>query len=179
MGISGDSWEEMSIVPASPRLRSQLNRPLEAQSVNRYSGEFPRTLDEKNRVTVPSCWRSDDVPCLVALVNKTEDGKYVILMPRDEFNLLGDSAYTDERMSPAQRQKYRRKFFARSRECPIDKSGRVLLPQEMTAMFGDDRDVYLLGVGARIEIWNANEWSALNDDDDDDDFYAMATEKGL
>ncbi len=178
MGISGGSWGKMWSAPTPPRLRSHLTRPLEAQSINRYSGEFPRTLDEKNRVTVPSCWRSNDVPCLVALVNKTNDGKYVILMPRDEFNLLGDSAYTDETMSPAERQKYRRKFFARARECPIDKSGRVLLPQEMTAMFGDEREVCLLGVGARIEIWNAIEWSALNDDDDDD-FYAMATNKGL
>lgn len=164
--------------PTSLSLRSHLIRPLEALSTNRYSGDFPRTLDDKNRVTVPSCWRSDDVPSLFALVKKTEEGKYVILMPRDEFDKLGDSVYADETMSPAEQQRFRRKFFAKSRECPIDKSGRVLLPQEMTAMFGEDRDVFLLGVGARIEIWNAADWSALSDDDDDD-FHATATLKGL
>lgn len=151
---------------------------LEAISINRYSGDFPRTLDEKNRVTVPSCWRSEEVPSLFALVKRADDGKYVILMPRDEFNQLGDSVLSDETMSPAEQQRFRRKFFAKSRECPIDKSGRVLLPQEMTAIFGDERDVHLLGVGARIEIWSASEWTALIDDDDDD-FQATATKKGL
>ena len=129
-------------------------------------------------MTVPSCWRSEDVPSLHALVKKSEDGDYVILMPQAEFDKLGNSVYSDETMSPAGQQRFRRKFFAKSRECPIDKSGRVLLPQEMTAIFGDDRDVFLLGVGARIEIWNAAKWSALSDDDDDD-FHATATLKGL
>ena len=151
---------------------------MEAKSINRYSGDFSRTLDEKNRVTVPSCWRSDDVPSLFALVKKAEGEKYVVLMPRDEFDKLGDSVYSDESLSPAQRQKFRRQFFAKARECPIDKSGRVLLPQEMTAIFGDDRDVYLLGVGARIEIWNAAEWLALSVDEEDD-FHTMATRNGL
>ena len=151
---------------------------MEAQSINRYSGDFLRTLDDKNRVTVPSCWRTQDVPCLFALVKKTKDERYVILMPRDEFNKLGDSVYNDESMTPADRQRFRRQFFAKARECPIDKSGRVLLPQDMTAMFGDDREVCLLGVGARIEVWNAAEWSAL-DDGGEEDFYEMAALKGL
>lgn len=164
--------------PTSLSLRSQPIRPLEAQSVNRYSGDFPRTLDEKNRVTVPSCWRSGDVPSLFALVKKADDGKYVILMPRDEFDKIGNSVYTDTTMSPAERQKFRRQFFAKARECPIDKSGRVLLPQEMTAMFGDNRDVYLLGVGARIEIWNAAEWS-YHSGGEEDEFHATASMHGL
>lgn len=129
-------------------------------------------------MTVPSCWRGDDVPALYALERKGDGESYLVLMPRDEFDRLGDSASKDQGFSPKDAQRFRRMFFARAKECPVDKSGRVLLPQGMVGLFGDDRDVVLLGVGARIEVWRASDWSQLVTDEETK-FDAMADSLGI
>ncbi|QQL44706.1 division/cell wall cluster transcriptional repressor MraZ [Sulfuriroseicoccus oceanibius] len=149
---------------------------MEQRAVNRFSGDYPRTLDDKNRVTVPSCWRSSEVPSLYAIQRKGDDGNYLVLMPKDEFDRLGDDSVKN--LSAKEAQRFRRMFFAMAKECPIDKSGRVLLPQGMVGVLGDDRDVVLLGVGARIEVWNAANWTKLVEDESAS-FDAMADSLGI
>jgi len=39
-----------------------------------------------------------------------------------------------------------------------DRYGRIIIPLEIINEFGLERDVYVIGVGDRIEIWNKKDW---------------------
>ena len=43
-------------------------------------------------------------------------------------------------------------------EAEPDKQGRVILPQNLREYAGLSKDVFILGVGSRIEIWDKDSW---------------------
>ena len=43
----------------------------------------------------------------------------------------------------------------------VDKQGRILLPNKLREYAQLIKDVALIGVGDRIEIWNQERWSQL------------------
>jgi MraZ protein len=51
-------------------------------------------------------------------------------------------------------QAYQRFLVSGAQECPIDRQGRILLPQHLRQHAGLERDVVIAGVGPRIEIWD-------------------------
>ena len=48
----------------------------------------------------------------------------------------------------------------------IDKQGRILLPQVLRNFAGLEKDVVLIGVASRIEIWNKEKWEDASYDAD-------------
>jgi MraZ protein len=55
-------------------------------------------------------------------------------------------------------QLFSRWFFASARETEVDPQGRIKIPQELIDHAGLDRDVVLIGVSDRIEIWAKEKW---------------------
>lgn len=49
-------------------------------------------------------------------------------------------------------------FFAGACECEVDKQGRVLIPQNLREYAGIQKEVFIIGVMTRIEIWSENNW---------------------
>ncbi|MDW7675823.1 MAG: division/cell wall cluster transcriptional repressor MraZ, partial [Bacillota bacterium] len=49
-------------------------------------------------------------------------------------------------------------FFSGATECELDKQGRILLPQNLRDYAGLDKDVVVIGVSARVEIWSKDKW---------------------
>ena len=60
-----------------------------------------------------------------------------------------------------------------------DKQGRILLPASLREFAGLDKDVVLVGVGSRIEIWSREKWEDINSDTDMDDIAAAMEGLGL
>jgi MraZ protein len=55
--------------------------------------------------------------------------------------------------------------------CEVDKQGRILLPQVLREFAKLEKDVVLVGVASRVEIWSKAVWdeSVENYDDNMDD----------
>ena len=60
-------------------------------------------------------------------------------------------------------QDYARFVISNAAETPIDKQGRILVPQYLREQAALDKDVTLAGVGATIEIWDPGRLSAQDD----------------
>jgi MraZ protein len=60
----------------------------------------------------------------------------------------------------------------------VDKQGRVLLPEEYCRRLGLAGEVVLIGTHSRMEIWNAQSWTAASADEDEV-FRRVAGEVGL
>ncbi len=56
-------------------------------------------------------------------------------------------------------------FFAGATECSLDKQGRILIPNNLREYAKIIKDVVIIGVAERIEIWAKEEWDDYNSDD--------------
>ena len=56
---------------------------------------------------------------------------------------------------------FERYFFSGAQECPVDRQGRILVPPSLRETAGLEKDVVLLGVANRVEIWARARWDAF------------------
>lgn len=117
-------------------------------------GEFRHTLDSKGRVFVPSKWR-EELGEGVVISKGLESCLYV--MTPNHFTAYSDrlSARALENQ-PA--REYARMLYSGSQEEHIDKQGRVTVPSGLREHAGLSREVVLIGVNDRAEIWDKEAW---------------------
>ena len=76
-------------------------------------------------------------------------------------------------------RKFARFFLAGAAQVEVDKQGRILLPANLRQFAGLEKDVVLVGVGSRIEIWSRENWENMDADSDMDDIAATMESLGL
>jgi MraZ protein len=118
------------------------------------------TLDGKGRLTVPA--RHRDV--LMAMTNGAltltrHPGGYLMLFPRAAWE-----SFRDKLLSlPMYADGWRRIFIGSAVDIEIDAASRVMVAPELRVAAGLDRDVLLLGMGQRLEIWSPERHQAAED----------------
>ena len=87
--------------------------------------------------------------------------------PDKENNVINHiySAYKVEYSLPYTKTKAMRPLFANAAKCEPDSQGRILLPQKLRAYAGLDKDVVIIGVNDRAEIWSADAWKAQEEEE--------------
>lgn len=120
------------------------------------TGTYPRTLDDKNRLTLPKRVR-----------DQLGDVEQVFICPGpDECLWIFDQGALEAmttRLSqtPAtdsEARVFRRLLFAQMESVEIDRSSRVLIPERLRQLAELDHDVVLLGVQDHLELWHAAKW---------------------
>ena len=69
-------------------------------------------------------------------------------------------------LTNANARKFSRFFLAGACACEVDRQGRILIPSVLREFAHLEKDVVLVGVGSRIEIWNKAVWNEKNVYDD-------------
>ena len=62
-------------------------------------------------------------------------------------------------------------------DCEFDSQGRVVIPLLLREKAGISKNVVVVGMANRAEIWDAERWNAYNEDVTDEDV-AAAVERG-
>lgn len=110
------------------------------------------TLDGKGRITVPARWRDVLMATVQGqmVVAKNPDG-CLSLYPLPVWEAFENSvlALTTED------EAWRRFFIGSATEVELDAAARVLIPPELRAWAGLDRDVKFMGVGSHFELWDS------------------------
>ena len=127
-----------------------------------FMGTYDHSLDAKGRVIVPSKFR------------EALGDRFVITRSLDPCLCVYDMPAWErfvQKLSglPYNTRKQRelvRFFMSSATEVEPDKQGRILLPQKLRAHAHIEKNVVLLGVGARIEIWDSETYE--NDGISDD-----------
>jgi len=57
-------------------------------------------------------------------------------------------------------------FFAGACECELDKQGRILIPGNLREYAGLEKDLVIIGVSTRVEIWSKDKWDEYNNTSD-------------
>ena len=55
-------------------------------------------------------------------------------------------------------------FLSGATECELDKQGRFLIPNNLRKVANLEKEVVIIGVGTRLEIWNKNTWETCDED---------------
>ena len=66
---------------------------------------------------------------------------------------------------PMSQSKAMRPLFANAAKCELDSQGRIVIPQKLRKYAGLDKDVVIIGVNDRAEIWSAAAWNAQEEEE--------------
>ncbi len=127
-----------------------------------FRGEVAYSLDEKNRLTVPSAFREELGE--VFYVTKGLD-KCLFIFPEDKWTEFEASIRALPLSSGRKTQRF---FFSGAKECVPDRQGRILIPQNLREYAGIEKDAVIIGVSDRLEIWSKEQWEAYDDTDSDE-----------
>jgi MraZ protein len=119
-----------------------------------FLGEFQHSLDAKGRVILPADFRDD--LAAGAVLTKGLDGCLAVY-ESSVFEGIVEQVREAARRGARERQ-VARSFFGGARPFTPDKQGRVAIPQNLREFAQLERDVMVVGVDNRIEIWNAARW---------------------
>ena len=152
------------------------NMPKSSPVPTVYAGEFRHAVDAKHRVTIPSRWRGEDGEEFFAVPDPA--GNFLMILPPAEFDRVKSDVEANASISPADRRKFIRRFYALAQIVAVDKQGRVLLPEDYCRRLGLEGEVVLIGSHSRVEIWNTERWAAATATEDEV-FRRVAGEVGL
>ena len=126
-----------------------------------FMGEYNHTVDAKGRLIVPSKFREQLGDEFV--VTKGLDG-CLFVYENTEWKILEEKLKALP-LTNANARKITRFFLAGACQCEVDKQGRILVPGSLRTYAGLEKEVVLVGVGSRVEIWNREAWEDASDYD--------------
>lgn len=133
-----------------------------------FYGESTHSLDAKHRVFIPK--RFQDA------LTRDEAGDFSVVLTRgfERCLFLFSTADFEEvkrrlKLQPFGAEAMRRMqrlFFANTHRATLDGSGRLVLPEKLRRTAGIDKEVVLVGVADRAEIWDKAEWEKYEAEND-------------
>lgn len=119
-----------------------------------FIGEFQHSLDAKGRLTVPAKLRDGLGERFVA--TKGLEG-CLFVFPLSEWESMSQRLKALPLTSKAARS-FTRMFFSGATECEMDPQSRILIPANLRQYASIQKDVTIVGVSTRVEIWAREKW---------------------
>lgn len=121
-----------------------------------FTGQYDRTIDDKNRIQLPAQLRSvidpvRDGPGLYVTLG--EDPGTLCIFTERGFEELASRIETEFIPGPDSR-KFELQFYGSSTHVDIDKQGRFVLPERLVKKARLGSEVFLVGQKQRIDLWN-------------------------
>lgn len=124
-------------------------------------GEYRHNVDTKGRVSVPSKFRADLGQSFV--VTKGLDS-CLFVYSKKEWETF-ENKLKELPLTNNDARSFMRFFFAGATECEVDKQGRINIPQVLREYAGIKKDVVIVGVSTRAEIWDSSNWDKYTSSD--------------
>jgi len=140
-----------------------------------FMGEYNHTIDQKGRLIIPSKFR--EVLGDEFVVTKGLDG-CLFVYDQTEWQSFEEKLKALPTTSKDARQ-FVRFFLAGAASVEVDKQGRILLPAVLREFAALEKDISLIGVGSRVEIWSKERWEGMASYDDMEEIAEHMAEFGL
>ena len=140
-----------------------------------FMGEYNHTIDPKGRLIIPSKFREALGDTFV--VTKGLDG-CLFVYDNEEWAAFEEKLKSLP-LTNKDARKFVRFFLAGAAEAEVDKQGRILVPNVLREIAGLDKEVVLIGVASRIEIWSRERFDGTASYDDMDEIAEHMAQLGL
>lgn len=139
-----------------------------------FMGEYDHTIDPKGRVIVPSKFREEIGERFILTLGL--DG-CLFGYPMAEWEVF----VTGLKKLPGSKEarQFQRHFLACAADVEVDKQGRFLIPPRLREEAGLEKDVLIVGVLSKIEIWSKERWEQNNCYENMDEVAEHMAEFGL
>ena len=128
-----------------------------------FYGEFEHSIDRKGRLILPAKFREVAKNQFVEKFFVTRGLDKCLFMFSEEEWRSQENKFKAMSFTKQQSRTFNRLLFSGAQEVTFDKQGRILLPQYLKDFADIKKDVMIVGVSNRIEIWAIDLWN---------DFYA-------
>ena len=131
-----------------------------------YNSSYRHGVDEKRRVQIPAKWRPGEsgVEFTLVLWPKAKEGPCVRALPRRQMVALMRDIDAMPNSDPS-KVVLKRFIGSESVQAPLDKVGRICLPEEMAKAAGISDEAVLVGLLDRFEIWNPERYEKVKTSD--------------
>ena len=120
-----------------------------------FMGTYTPKLDDKGRLFLPAKFRDRLAEGLVVTQGQEN---CLVVWPTDVFMEEAQRARSTPLTVKSARE-YARILFAGADEGALDKQGRIGIPANLREYAGLDKEVVVIGVMDRIEIWDPARWA--------------------
>lgn len=119
-----------------------------------FLGTYQPKMDDKGRLQLPAKYREQLANGLV--ITRGQE-RCLYIFPVAEFEYM----YQELRKAPLaskQARDYVRVMLSGASDETPDKQGRFVIPQMLRKYANLDKELVVIGSGARVEVWNAENW---------------------
>ena len=124
-----------------------------------FIGEYNHNLDAKGRIAVPAKFRNE--LSAGAIVTRGLD-KCLFVFNAKDWEALAQKLIALP-LAQANSRAFSRLMLAGAADCELDGQGRILLPEYLRKYAGLKKETTVAGLYNRIEIWDAEIWSAYKE----------------
>lgn len=117
-------------------------------------GEYNHTVDSKGRLIIPAKFR--EILGEKFVITKGLDS-CLFVYPMEEWAGL-EQKLKSLPFTQKDARAFVRFFFSGATECELDKQGRVVLPTNLREHAKICKDVVVIGVSTRVEVWSKELW---------------------
>ena len=124
-----------------------------------FQGKFEYTIDDKGRLALPSPFRrqlgKDDCEDLSIVITISDQclAAYPLIEWQKKVESLAKLPSFDPRVTT-----FKRLFIGCAQECPIDKTGRILIPSDLRRDAKLQKECVIIGQLDKFEVWAAERW---------------------
>lgn len=125
-------------------------------------GEFRHVIDDKNRLSLPAKFRKETGRKIV--ITSGLDSCLFIFTMKSWEEITKRLSSPDSSMLSADSRSFNRYLLGGAVEIDVDSLGRMLIPEYLTTRAKLGRNVVIVGVRERAEIWDEVRWDAYRAD---------------
>lgn len=125
-----------------------------------FMGEHQHSIDGKGRVIIPARFREELGDKFI--VTRGLDS-CLFVYPQEEWDKL-EKKLKGLSFTKADARAFTRFLFSGAVECEADKQGRALIPQSLREHASLDKEVIVIGVSTRVEIWSREVWEKYKEE---------------
>jgi MraZ protein len=123
-----------------------------------FYGEFEHQLDRKNRLILPAKIRQTAKSNYIEKFFLTRGLDKCLFMFTEEEWKNQERKFKGMSFTKQESRRFNRLYFSGAQEIIPDKQGRIVIAQYLREFAGIKKDVMVIGVSNRIEIWDKTGW---------------------
>ncbi|MBR5356521.1 MAG: division/cell wall cluster transcriptional repressor MraZ [Lachnospiraceae bacterium] len=140
-----------------------------------FMGEYNHSVDEKGRLIIPSKFR-EELGNEFVITKGLDDCLFIY--NNTEWKALEDKLRALP-LTNKNARTFARFMLGGAATVELDKQGRILIPQVLRAFASLDKEIVLVGIANRIEIWNKANWEAASNIDDMESIAEQMADLGI
>jgi len=123
-----------------------------------FYGEYLHSIDRKGRLILPSKFREVTKANFIERFFVTRGLDKCLFMFSEEEWRTQEAKFKAISFTKQEARTFNRLYFSGAVEVSPDRQGRILIPQYLKDFADIKKEVIIVGVSNRIEIWSKEKW---------------------